>query len=113
MKNLKIIRKQRGLSQKELGHLIGVAESSICLYESGKRQPDNETLIKLAKALNTSVDFLLGKVDDEKKADIDGLPLTEQQQKLFDAASDLPDDDIKQALDYIELLKLKRNQKPE
>lgn len=40
MKNLRYIRKEKGLSMKALGNIIGVAESTISLYETGKRQPD-------------------------------------------------------------------------
>lgn len=60
MENLRYIRKQKGLSMKALGDIIGVAESTISLYETGKRQPDNDTLIKLANTLNVSTDYLLG-----------------------------------------------------
>ena len=43
---LKSCRKDMSLSQKELGQKIGVAESTISLYESNKRFPDAETLHK-------------------------------------------------------------------
>lgn len=45
---------------KHLGKLIGKSESAISQYETGKRQLDSPTLIKLAKVLNTTVDCLLG-----------------------------------------------------
>ena len=39
---IKEIRKSRGLTAKELGKLVGKAESTINLYENGKREPDYE-----------------------------------------------------------------------
>lgn len=51
--------------------------------------------------------------ESKNRADQKGLLLNDKQQKLFNAISNMPDDDIRQALDYIELLKLKRNQKPD
>ena len=54
------IRKTLGLTMKELGAKIGVAESTISKYETGKRQPDNETLLKLGEALDVYVGYLLG-----------------------------------------------------
>ncbi len=59
MKMLRILRKNKGLSMKELGEIIGVAESTISQYETGKREPDFETLLKLGEFFNVSVDYLL------------------------------------------------------
>lgn len=58
---IKEIRKSRGLTAKELGILVGKAESTINLYENGKREPDYETLLKMSDVLNCSTDSLLGK----------------------------------------------------
>ena len=58
--NYKAARKAKGLTQRELGALIGVAESTVSLYEKGKRQPDNETLLRMAEELDTTVGYLLG-----------------------------------------------------
>ena len=58
---IKEIRKSRGLTAKELGELVGKAESTINLYENGKREPDFETLLKMSEVLNCSTDSLLGK----------------------------------------------------
>lgn len=54
------IRKALGLTMKELGEKVDVAESTISQYETGKRQPDNETLLKLGEVLDVSVGYLLG-----------------------------------------------------
>jgi UDP-N-acetylglucosamine 1-carboxyvinyltransferase len=44
-------RKAKGLTLKELGERIGVAESTVSLYESGKQNLTIETLKKVADAL--------------------------------------------------------------
>lgn len=44
---------------KELGEIIGVAESTVSQYETGKREPDFETLLKLGEYFDVSVDYLL------------------------------------------------------
>ncbi len=54
------LRKKQNISMKELGLSIGVSESTISLYENGKRQPDYNTLIKIADYFNVSTDYLLG-----------------------------------------------------
>lgn len=60
MNNLRTLRKQRGLSLKALGEALGLAESTISLYETGRRQPDNDTLVKIANFFGVTIDYLLG-----------------------------------------------------
>lgn len=63
MEMLRKLRKEKGLSMKKLGAIIGVAESTISLYESGKREPDYKTLLTLALFFNVSTDYLLQNID--------------------------------------------------
>ena len=54
------LRKKRGISMKELGNEVGVAESTISQYERGKREPNYETTIRLAQFFKVPVGYLLG-----------------------------------------------------
>lgn len=56
---LKISRKTRGFTQKQLSELSGLNESLISHLEIGDRQPSYETLKKLSVALSVSSDYLL------------------------------------------------------
>nr|DAQ32510.1 MAG TPA: Helix-turn-helix XRE-family like protein [Caudoviricetes sp.] len=49
--NIRKYRIEKGLSQRELGELVGMTQQQIAQYENGKRKPKLETLDKLAKAL--------------------------------------------------------------
>jgi transcriptional regulator with XRE-family HTH domain len=60
---LRQIRKEKGLTQAEVAKLLSIGESTVSFYESGKRQPDYETLVRLSEAFKVSTDFLLGKTD--------------------------------------------------
>ena len=55
--------KKNQLSMKQFGAIFGLAESTISLYETGKRDPDNNTLIAFANYFNVSLDYLLGRED--------------------------------------------------
>ena len=57
------LRKQRGLSQKELGAAIGLSHKSISTIESGLTSTSIEKLILLAQFFNVSTDYLLGLKD--------------------------------------------------
>lgn len=58
--NLRLARERKGLSQKELAETIGVAKSTYSLYESGNREPNVQTIRRIADVLNVSTDELLG-----------------------------------------------------
>lgn len=53
-------RKEKNIMQKELGRLIGAAKATISGYEAGNRKPDADTLLKIARTLDVTVDYLLG-----------------------------------------------------
>ena len=65
--NIKKARKRAGLTQKQLGELSGMADSAIRRYESDRANPKIQTLEKIAKALNCSVNSLFPAIDDFKK----------------------------------------------
>lgn len=67
MIRIKELRKKEKITAKQLGETIGVAESTMSLYENGKREPDHDTLIKLADFFDVSVDYLLGRSDHTEK----------------------------------------------
>ena len=62
---LKYLRNREHLSQAELAEKLGVAKSTISMYEVGKREPDFETLESIADFFNVDMNFLLGKQEEE------------------------------------------------
>ena len=65
---VKMLRKEMEITQQKLAEVIGVSQSTIGMIEGNNQGASNDTLIKLANALNTTVDFLLS--DDIKEIDI-------------------------------------------
>ncbi len=60
-KRIKDMRIEKGLSQQELGELLGVTKVSVCGYENGTRTPSLETFNLLADVFGTTTDYLLGR----------------------------------------------------
>ncbi len=59
--NLKKLREDAGLSQEQLGEVIGVSKSTIGMYEQGKRMPNTNTILKdIASYFGVSIDYLVG-----------------------------------------------------
>lgn len=58
-RNLKEIRKLKGLTQEEFAEKLGLNKFTIAKYEQGTREPDLLTLEKIKVALDCSYDDLL------------------------------------------------------
>ena len=57
---LKFLREKKGITQEDLGKIIGVTGGTIGNYEQGQRMPQNDILwLKLARYFNVSVDYLM------------------------------------------------------
>jgi len=66
---LKILRRERGLTKKDLISALPINYSTYANYESGLREPNSEVLQMLAKYFGVSIDYLMGLTDNRKKAD--------------------------------------------
>lgn len=82
MNNLKRLRLQQQLKQKPIAKMLGIAVSTYSYWESGKFQPDNEALIKLANFFNVSVDYLLGNTDNPISPDEKPQKLNPNEQRI-------------------------------
>lgn len=67
-KRLAQLRKEKGLSQYELADRMGFSRGQVANYEQGKREPDYETLQKIADFFDVSTDYLLGRRDTYTQA---------------------------------------------
>lgn len=65
---LKLLRKERGLRQKEAADKLGVAQALLSHYENGKRECGLDFLIQAADFYNVSVDYLLGRTNSRSGA---------------------------------------------
>lgn len=63
-KRLREIRLEHGLNQKELATLSELSPQSISSFENGINSPTVPSLLAISKALDVSVDYLLGRTDD-------------------------------------------------
>ena len=110
-KRLIQIRKAKGLTQVELGKMIGVSQRIIHHYENKAEYPPAQKLIEIASALNMSIDELLGINDNDNKVifqDIKPGLATKLRQ-----ASNLPSHDLKALTTFIDALILKQQVKDE
>ena len=65
--NLKILRKNKGLSQEELSIKLHVVRQTVSKWESGLSVPDAEMLMTISEILETPVSEILGESIEEKE----------------------------------------------
>lgn len=58
-KRLKEYRIEKGMSQRALGEVFNVCNQTVSFWETGSREPDLDTLIKIARYFEVSVDAML------------------------------------------------------
>lgn len=63
MKNLILLRQNRGLTQQELADKLGITRASLSHYEKGRREMNYNLLIQTADFFNVSIDYLLERED--------------------------------------------------
>lgn len=86
MNRLKELRKQKNIKQGDLAKFLGIAQSTLSGWESGKFEIDTNSLFKLADYFGVSVDYLLGR---------------ESQSVLTDSSSDNIEADIQDKLNEV------------
>ena len=71
LKNLRILREKKGITQIKLSTELGISQELVSQYELGKSIPTIGNLLKIADYFNCSTDYLLGLTNDfSKKSDL-------------------------------------------
>ncbi len=65
-KNIRYLREDRDLTQRQIAELLNVSQATYSRYESGELDIPSLALIKLSKFYNVSIDYLLGQKDDPR-----------------------------------------------
>ena len=81
---LKKLRKVAGYTQAEFAKKIGVATSTVGMWESGSRRPDYDTLKVVAEALGVSMGYLLGEEELITPSSIAQIPVVASVRAGFD-----------------------------
>ena len=80
-KNIKALRKSKGLSQEELAVKLNVVRQTISKWEQGLSVPDADMLISISEEFETPVNTLLGETIIESK--VDDLKLISEKLDVF------------------------------
>ena len=96
------VRKNAGMTQKDLSALLAVSHHAVWCWEAGKMQPTPEHLTELAQALGVSTDWLLGRNEAMEEL------LSEADLSFRQAVAGLPMEDVETIRDFIHFVRDRR-----
>ncbi|MCI8958174.1 MAG: helix-turn-helix domain-containing protein [Lachnospiraceae bacterium] len=116
----KRLRTSSKLTQAEMAEKLGISRSTIGMYETGAREPDFETLEKIADFFNVDIDYLLGRTEktallpetighyylnDETRAIAQEAFENPELRTLFKVARDIPPERLRAHIEFMKTLK--------
>ena len=108
-RQLRLLRKEKRISQKALAEAVQVSQQTIASWETGRTHPNPQTLKKLADYFHVSTDFLLGR---ESPRNSEYTPLDKALQgvdfALWGEVKQLSEAEKKDILDFIQFKKSQR-----
>lgn len=112
--NIAKLRRQHKLSQYDLADRLGFSRGKLANYEQGSRQPDFDTLKKIADYFEVSTDYLLGRTEDTTiykqilttnyDKEIEKLLEDPELGLWYKELMDSPEENRQQALDFLRYL---------
>lgn len=101
---LKLLRKERKITQIKFAQDFNISKGTIGMWETGKREPDFEMVIRIADYFGVSSDYLLGRDDFlSKKNNI--ITVLNQRQMTFEELSEITEIPIKRIKEFATLKK--------
>lgn len=94
---LKKIRKKHSLTQIQFAEIFNISNGTIAMWETGKRQPDNDMLMRIANYFNVSVDYILGRMETESQKKGIMIPV------LGRVIAGIPIEAVEEIIDYEEI----------
>lgn len=122
---IKELRKSKRINQMTLSKYLNVSKGAIGMWETNKREPDIQTIKRIANYFNVSLDYLLenefketNKKNQEKIKSESNYVITSEQNYekilklvLFDEIENITSDMINEVKEFAKLVKLREKQK--
>lgn len=101
---LKELRKKNGITQIDFAKAFNISTGTIGNWETGAREPDTQTLLKIANYFGVTVDYLLGENVDPDKPSKKELDDSDIKVALFGGDGEVTDemwDEVRNFVDYV------------
>lgn len=105
---LKELRKERNLTQEDIGNLCGVAKNTVSNWENNANQPSFEIVKKIAQYFGVTIDYLLNFTQDDMD-NMEKLKQALKQAGMWDYnIDDMSREDFEKAMQIVAMLKEKK-----
>ena len=104
MQRLKELRKEKKLLQKDVASAVNHSITCISDWERGKREPSIDDLIRLADFFGVSIDYLVGREEEDGVVIVFGKEMTKDEKALFDKLRGLDSLNKELAYQYVDFL---------
>ncbi|MBQ6358921.1 MAG: helix-turn-helix domain-containing protein [Clostridia bacterium] len=94
---IRALRLSKGLKQSDLAGILGIRQNTLSTWETGKYEPDNESLQNIADFFGVTVDYVIGRADTLPRRKGARIPV------LGQVAAGIPIEAIQDILDYEEI----------
>ena len=101
-------RKEVNMTQEEFAEFCGISRLSVLRYENGSSTPNRAAAEKIAKACNTTVDYVLDRDEKEQSKRTEGI-VSDRLTLFMREAQDLNDNEIEIARMFLKQLKKGRD----
>jgi len=98
---LRKLRENKKMYQEDLAKKLNVSKSAIGMYERDEREPNDETLIKMATFFSCTTDYLLGHSDDPDLTAKEDKEITKQEKVLMAKIDSLPKEERERIINKI------------
>lgn len=109
---LTALRKEKKLLQADVANKIGIARATYGAYEQGNRQPDFDTLERIADYFEVSTDYLLGRTDtpaltpqDKDEAEFQAFANDPDMRRWYRSLPDSKEEDLRMLRSMWEVIK--------
>lgn len=104
MQRLEELRKEKDLLQKDVASAVNHSITCISDWERGKREPSIDDLIRLADFFGVSIDYLVGREEEDGVVIVSGNELSKDEKALFDKLRGLDSLNKELAYQYVDFL---------
>lgn len=109
MQRLEELRKEKDLLQKDVASAVNHSITCISDWERGKREPSIDDLIRLADFFGVSIDYLVGREEEDGVVIVSGNELSKDEKALFDNLRGLDSLNKELAYQYVDFLSERQN----
>ncbi|MGN0415551.1 MAG: helix-turn-helix domain-containing protein [Agathobacter sp.] len=81
--NLKLLRKEKGITQEQLAEMLEVSRQAVSKWESDNGYPETDKLLIIAQELGVSLDYLMDNAPEETRDETNAVVLTHADNKLM------------------------------